>query len=69
MVIMAKKKSSLVGEKETFYAFLGFLALGVGIVTLNPSLCCGLYGNPFWYFITSVIMLLTGAAFIAQYGR
>lgn len=39
-----KKGKSLIKEKNAFYGFLGYTAFSAGIVTLNPVLCCGLYG-------------------------
>ena len=65
---MKKERSWLKAkDKNAFYGFLGYTAFSTGIVTLNPTLCCGLYGQPLPYFLTSLIILLLGAAFIVEY--
>jgi len=49
------------------YLFLGYTAFGMGIISLNPMMCCGIYGDPFFHFIAAAVLLLTGAGYVATY--
>lgn len=54
-------------QEIQFPKFLGWTAFAMGIVTLNPTMCCGIYGNAYLYFLTSILLLLLGAAYISKH--